>query len=56
MLVPYNFLFLGYKTYIFDDFVNFYDGQVYSVDIKKENVDYNHRVMIYIECITHEDC
>ncbi len=30
----------GSSTYIFDDFVNFYDGQVYSVDIKKENVDY----------------
>ena len=30
----------GASTYIFDDFINFYDGEVHSVDIKKENVDY----------------
>ena len=30
----------GASTYIFDDFINFYDGEVLSVDIKQENVDY----------------
>ena len=30
----------GASTYIFDDFINFYDGEVHSVDICKENVDY----------------
>ena len=30
----------GASTYIFDDFINYYDGEVHSVDIKKENVDY----------------
>jgi hypothetical protein len=28
----------GASTFIFDDFINFYDGEVYSVDIKPENV------------------
>ena len=30
----------GASTYIFDDFINYYDGEVHSVDICKENVDY----------------
>ena len=30
----------GASTYIFDDFINYYDGEVLSVDIKQENVDY----------------
>ena len=30
----------GASTYIFDDFINFYDGEVHSVDICKDNVDY----------------
>ena len=30
----------GASTYIFDDFINFYDGEVLSVDIKQDNVDY----------------
>ena len=30
----------GASTYIIDDFINYYDGEVHSVDIKKENVDY----------------
>jgi len=30
----------GASTYIFDDFINFYDGEVLSVDIKQANVDY----------------
>jgi len=30
----------GASTYIFDDFINYYDGKVLSVDIKQENVDY----------------
>ena len=30
----------GASTYIFDDFINHYDGEVHSVDICKENVDY----------------
>ena len=28
----------GASTFIFDDFINYYDGEVYSVDIKPENV------------------
>ena len=27
----------GASTYIFDDFTNYYDGEVLSVDIKQEN-------------------
>ena len=30
----------GASTYIFDDFINYYDGEVLSVDICKENVEY----------------
>ena len=30
----------GASTYIFDDFINYYDGQVISVDICQDNVDY----------------
>ena len=30
----------GASTYIFDDFINFYDGEVLSVDSKQDNVDY----------------
>ncbi len=30
----------GASTYIFDQFVNHYDGKVYSVDINQSNVDY----------------
>ena len=30
----------GASTYIFDDFINFYDGEVISVDIKQENVNH----------------
>ena len=30
----------GASTYIFDDFINYYDGEVLSVDIKQANVDY----------------
>ena len=30
----------GASTYIFDDFINYYDGQVISVDICQANVDY----------------
>ena len=30
----------GAKTYIWDDFVNYYDGDVASVDINRVNVDY----------------
>ena len=28
----------GASTFVFDDFINYYDGEVYSVDIKPENV------------------
>ena len=31
----------GCGTYIFDKFVNFYDGKVLSVDIKQENCDFS---------------
>ena len=31
----------GAGTYIFDDFINYYDGQVISVDICQANVDVN---------------
>jgi len=30
----------GASTYIFDDFINFYDGEFYSVDINQDNVNY----------------
>jgi len=30
----------GASTYIFDDFINFYDGEVHSVDICQDNVNY----------------
>lgn len=30
----------GASTYIFDDFINFYDGEVHSVDICEDNVNY----------------
>ena len=30
----------GASTYIFDDFINYYDGKVLSVDICQDNVDY----------------
>ena len=30
----------GASTYIFDDFINYYDGQVISVDICQDNVDH----------------
>ena len=30
----------GASTYIFDDFINYYDGQVISVDLCQANVDY----------------
>ena len=30
----------GASTYIWDDFINFYDGKVKSVDISQDNVDY----------------
>ena len=30
----------GASTYIFDDFINYYDGRVISVDICQANVDY----------------
>ena len=30
----------GASTYVFDDFINFYDGEVISVDINQNNVDH----------------
>lgn len=30
----------GASTYIFDDFINFYDGEFYSVDINQDNVNH----------------
>ncbi len=44
----------GASTYIFDDFINYYDGQVISVDICQANVDHanektSDRTMAYCE-------
>jgi len=44
----------GASTYIFDDFVNYYDGEVISVDIKQANVDFankhtSDRTTVYCE-------
>ena len=30
----------GASTYIFDDFINYYDGEFYSVDINQDNVNH----------------
>ena len=35
----------GASTYIFDDFINFYDGEFYSVDIKQDNVDHAQKMV-----------
>tara|TARA_B100000131_G_scaffold318971_1_gene363905 strand:- start:2451 stop:3092 length:642 start_codon:yes stop_codon:yes gene_type:complete len=34
----------GCATHIFDKFVNFYDGEVLSVDIKQENCDFSNSI------------
>jgi hypothetical protein len=34
----------GASTYIFDQFINFYDGELLSVDINKDNVNYANSV------------
>ena len=31
----------GASTYIFDQFINFYDGELLSVDINQDNVNYS---------------
>ena len=45
----------GASTYIFDDFVNYYDGEVLSVDICKENVEYANDLTSYKTTVHCQD-